>query len=319
MDNFLVQNLDSLLIEDTDKIEVLILDNASTDRSAEIADEYVRVYPHIFKAIHKENRGYGSSVNLAVQIAKGRYLRILDADDWVDTREFAFLVKDLENCNADLVVNDYSLVDARTEVRRRICPLHRKSGEIFRDTAEDGWFPTMHATIFRLDFLRKAKISLLEDAFYVDEQLMILSVLHAETAVYYRRDVYQYRVGHETQSVSAKNMGIRYRDRERVIKNCLDAYSMQKARREALDRCFAQLVKNAGNHFTTLYMYVEPAAAGRAAAKSWKNYLAKEWPEISKKVAVKRRVLSILGRIGVRGKTYVRIHELLKRKQKERS
>lgn len=304
MEDFLAQNLQSMIIDERDKIEVLVLDNSSTDHSGDIADTFAKEYPQTFTVIHKENNGYGSSINLAVKRAKGKYLRIVDADDWVDTQELRLLLRDMETCTADLVECDYTTIDISTGTNRRInmCPVALGEGALFHPGEGGSPFPTMHSTIFRIDFLRENHISLLENTFYVDEQLMILAVIHAHSAVYYKRNVYQYRIGLSTQSISVENMGQRYQDRERVIKNCLASYGAKKA---IDDNCLAQIAKNVGNHFTTLYMYVRPTAAGRVEAHRWERYLKTKWPDIYKRVARKRIILALLNRAHIYGETYI--------------
>ncbi len=315
MEKYLRQNLYSLLELEEEKIEVLILDNSSTDRSGQIADEFVKAHPQLFTVFHKENHGYGSSINLAIEKAQGRYLRIVDADDWVKSQELAAILRDLENCNADLVVSDYTVVDTNSgmETRIRMCPKTVAEGVPYclRDGFEP--FPRMHSTIFRVEFLRENKISLLENTFYVDEQLMMLTCLYAQSLVYYERDVYCYRMGDATQSVATSNMGKRYADRERELKISLTAYQNWVAIHGSMIPCAEQLVEHIGNHFTTLYMYVEPPSEGRALASRWQAFLLDQWPEMAKATDRKRRILALLNRFHLSGKRYVACKAALKR------
>ena len=74
--------IDSLLVGGED-VEILIVDDGSTDRTGAIADEYETMYPSVVKAIHKENGGHGSAVNAGLQHATGLYFKVVDSDDWV--------------------------------------------------------------------------------------------------------------------------------------------------------------------------------------------------------------------------------------------
>ena len=75
--------VDSLLIGGDD-VEILIINDGSRDRTAEIANEYEKNYPGIIRAIHKENGGHGSAVNAGMREARGLYFKVVDSDDWVN-------------------------------------------------------------------------------------------------------------------------------------------------------------------------------------------------------------------------------------------
>ena len=313
MERYLPQTLQSLLRVNNDNLQVLILDNNSDDSSGQIADEFARVHPQRFTVIHKDNHGYGSSINQAIVQSTGRYLRIVDADDWVDSRELGALLHKLKTCVADLVLCDYTTVDDQTGVQTHIDvrPKGFNSGICYPVRNDLTPYPQMHATIFRTQFLRECAISLLEDTFYVDEQLMILACLHASSFVYYSYDIYRYRVGRVAQSVNALSMGRLYEDRERELKNCLDSYKKWAATHGPSFPCLQELSRQTGNHFTTHFLYVEPPALGRALARQWLSFLKEYWPELAWKTAGKRNILALMNRLHLGGKRYLRLRTLL--------
>ena len=88
--------IDSLLKGGED-VEIIIVNDGSTDETAAIADEYVENYPSVVKAIHKENGGHGSAVNAGIERASGLYFKVVDSDDWVKEEAYIQILETLRN------------------------------------------------------------------------------------------------------------------------------------------------------------------------------------------------------------------------------
>ena len=86
--------INSLLIGG-EEVEIIIVDDGSSDRTAEIADEYAQKYPSIVKAIHQENGGHGEAVNTGIRNATGLYFKVVDSDDWVNQDAYYEILKTL--------------------------------------------------------------------------------------------------------------------------------------------------------------------------------------------------------------------------------
>ena len=88
--------------ERMEQMDILIINDGTPDRSAEMSREYVKRYPEYFRQIDKENGGHGSVWNMGVMEAKGKYIRFLDSDDWVENLDK--LLDKLNETDADLVL-----------------------------------------------------------------------------------------------------------------------------------------------------------------------------------------------------------------------
>ena len=96
-ENYMRRCIDSLLAGGRD-VEIILINDGSTDRTAQIADEYQLAHPDIVRAVHKENGGHGSGVNKGLELARGVYYKVVDSDDWLDQEAYRKLlarVKDL--------------------------------------------------------------------------------------------------------------------------------------------------------------------------------------------------------------------------------
>ena len=80
---YMAQAIESILPGGED-VEILIVNDGSKDRTAEIGKEYEEKYPGIVKLINKENGGHGDAVNAGLSHASGKYFKVVDSDDWVD-------------------------------------------------------------------------------------------------------------------------------------------------------------------------------------------------------------------------------------------
>ena len=72
------------------------IDDGSSDRTAEIADDYAEKYPTIVKAIHQENGGHGQAVNTGLANATGVFFKVVDSDDWVDVKSYKKILAKLK-------------------------------------------------------------------------------------------------------------------------------------------------------------------------------------------------------------------------------
>lgn len=233
MEKYISQCLDSLVIDEImDKVEVLVVLDGSTDRSGEIASEYVKKYPGTFRIIEKENGGHGSAINTGVDYASGRFLKVLDSDDWVNQEAFCHLVKFLQNTRADIVWTNYYWVyehTGKTSIQKRRPFLNVKYGKeyVFGEIAHKT-FIKMHSMTIRTKVLRNSGKKLDEHCYYVDVEFVMYPIPQVKTIVFLDEFVYMYRLGRQGQSMSLERMRKNYKNHERVLNSLLSFYDEQK-------------------------------------------------------------------------------------------
>ena len=91
-ESYMRRCIDSLLPGGRD-VEIILINDGSTDGTAAIADEYQILYPDIVRVVHKANGGHGSGVNKGLELAKGLYYKVVDSDDWLDEQAYQKLLQ----------------------------------------------------------------------------------------------------------------------------------------------------------------------------------------------------------------------------------
>ena len=171
-----------------DDIEVLIVNDGSSDDTATIAERYVSKYENTFRLINKENGGHGSTINTGAREARGKYFKVVDGDDWVDTRSFIRLVKLLKEIDADIVASNYTWINHTTRLpeKRQEYPFEKieynklyQFEEIVGKTIID-----MHATTVKTELFRKANEQIDEHTFYVDVEFIAFPIPYVKGTIW---------------------------------------------------------------------------------------------------------------------------------------
>ena len=198
--SFCASNVNNLL-------EVIVTDDGSKDGTSDIVQKYVDLYPNTIKLIKQENQGAGSTVNSGIKNATGKYFKMIDGDDWVETENLNKLIKYLSDVDVDMVITNHEVYD---ESKKRI------TSKITFDNIETNKIQSfsaicknlhldMHDVIYRTEILKENQI-ILDNGFYTDVEYLLLPIPFIKTVIYYNLDIYVYRIAREGQSVSMSSM-----------------------------------------------------------------------------------------------------------------
>lgn len=290
------------------KLSVIVLDNSSSDNTFNIAKNFEEKYPAVFKAIKKENNGYGSSVNLGMSLADGKFFRVIDADDCADTDALIKFVEHLSHCYSDVVQTPYSIIDIKTGDSKRInldTDFEKTQPIIYAE--KQAPFPSLHTTTLRTDFYQKHRFTLLENAYYVDEEWSIYPFFNAETICAYDDAVYCYHINNDGQSISVKNKVKNLMHRDRIVKQMMQLYDGSALEPDNARFCFRRIARTVGDHFTTLYILHDDKKEGRRIAKEFLAYVKENHFPFYCAVRKKRFLLSVLNRLHVGIPIYERL------------
>lgn len=142
MEKYLCQCLDSLINQTLQDIEIVIVNDGSTDGSDSICNEYAKKDSRI-KLISKENGGLASARQAALEVCTGEFFCACDADDWVEPRMYELLYKKAVETNADIVMCDYVENHSTGKVVNKIYPFNALQGKDNLSETLLGHFPHM--------------------------------------------------------------------------------------------------------------------------------------------------------------------------------
>ena len=193
--------LDNRILDD---LEIIIVDDGSTDRTAEISDRFHEQYPDTVRVIHKANGGHGSGINCGIKYATGKYFCVVDADDWVDTENFVKLVYYMKESTADLLLANMVQVDSsdRPTGHRKIKGLPVGREVVLNEYIANISNLFMHNYFIRTYILKEHQVCCHEHLFYVDREYVLYSLCYVKTVTFTNLTVYHYWFGRDGQSVS---------------------------------------------------------------------------------------------------------------------
>ena len=202
------------LLPGGDEVEILIVDDGSTDGTAAIADGFAQDWPGIVRAIHKENGGHGDAVMAGLAHATGLYFKVVDSDDWADVEAYPRVLDALRafrEAPIDMLISNY-IYDKVGAAHPYVMSYHRAlpEGRVF------GWEEThrfrkgqvilMHSVIYRTQLLRDCRLDLPRHTFYVDDLYVYVPLKDVRRIYYLNADFYHYYIGREDQSVQEQTM-----------------------------------------------------------------------------------------------------------------
>lgn len=203
-EDLLRQCMDSFAYEEFGgALEVIVIDDGSTDSSYSIILEYAKRFPQIFFPVCKENGGVSSVMNLGLKMAKGKYVKEVDADDWVDTNALKRLLNQLSETDVDIVLNPFQEVDVEGKRLKEnfFKGIYFYRSYLVEDVVNKVLFSIQSITV-KKEIFDNNSFYLDESRYYVDMQFVESAVLFAETCLMTSDSLYRYRKEQEIQSVS---------------------------------------------------------------------------------------------------------------------
>lgn len=214
VEKYLHECVDSVLGQTYKNLEIILVDDGSTDSSGKICDEYAEKDSRIV-VIHKKNDGPSKTRNAGLNRASGKYIYFLDSDDFITENAMETLVSAAESDSADLVFFDaFSFSDDGSQVKQGYTvkgTYTPKSGyEILTELHKNkDYHCAIYLLFIRHSLLADNNISFLESAYCSEDMLFTYQVYcSAEKAVQCKNTMYHRRYRSGSIVTSKKQSGI---------------------------------------------------------------------------------------------------------------
>ncbi len=225
------------LLAGGEEVEILIVDDGSKDKTAEIADRLEKEHPGMIRAIHQPNKGHGGAVNTGIENATGLYFKVVDSDDKLKASAFKMILDTLREYSGagqeeslDLLISNF-VYDKEGASHKKVME-YRKAlpqGRVFswEETKRfrKGQYILMHSVIYRTELLRQSGLRLPEHCFYVDNIYVFNPMPYVKNMYYLDVNFYYYFIGRDDQSVNQEVMTERLDQQARVNKIMIDYFS----------------------------------------------------------------------------------------------
>jgi glycosyltransferase involved in cell wall biosynthesis len=313
VEKYIRKALDSCCVpEIMDRLEVLVVNDGSTDSTLEIAREYETKYPGTFRVIDKKNGGYGSTVNASIKAATGRYFRLLDGDDWFDREGLVNFIEELSGAEEDMIIAQFKRVfeeDGHEEIRNEAEDIHEKIVH-FDQLGDHEWF-TMHAISYRTKVLQENGVRLTEHCFYTDQEYDLLPLPWVDTVRIFPQVVYCYRIGRGEQSVSPEGLEKHYNDQTIVLKRLYTVYPNVGEKKTAKDKYIFNYFVLRTFLQIKVFLVISKSEKHRRELINFLNYLKREQPLIYRELLRTSKILKIL--LATRFGAYGILHKKLQK------
>lgn len=283
VEHYLERCLNTLIkVELPRRLEILIINDGSTDQTAVIAKEYTAKYSDFITLINKENGGHGSAINTALSLASGKYFMVLDGDDWINPESLSVLLSMMEKIDVDLISTNYRRVDMKTGDSSPVIQQDIDYGRIysFEELNVDHIYFALASSCFRTSLLTQNNITLQENTFYVDVEYILMPIPFVQTVIFYDLFLYRYYVGNTQQSIYIPTMVKRYSHHERVMKRVicyLQYIQTTDKHKKYIENIMKQLLYT---HYSIALVYNPDKNQGYKQAQRFDGFLKKQDPHL---------------------------------------
>jgi len=199
MQEYLKDCLNSIINQTFSDLEIIIINDGSSDNSYDIIKEYALKDARIV-VINQVNKGLSGARNKGLEIAKGEYIAFIDSDDTVDLNMLEKLYTKVQNHNIDIAVSQSKRVENGKIISKTNLPRNLSKDHLF-NALQNSFSPAVYTKIYRKELFIKNRITFPKGCNY-EENITTIKLFHSASSVVYLNDTY-YNYFKRTNSITA--------------------------------------------------------------------------------------------------------------------
>ena len=252
---YLKRCLESLMNQTMKEIEVLIIDDGSTDQTPEITAEFQRANPERIRSFRTENRGSAKARNLGMKEARGKYITFVDSDDYVEADAYENICRVAQEESADvLCAPAYRWEEGECQIIGHCPEGERDKTSIIYCTTGNLW-----NKLFRREFLQRTGLEMPDLVISEDASFVMAAMTWADKVSYVDNAYYHYELSENSLSLATKErpwiVELVKTQREWLLTHINDEY--HEVIREVLQKQFLYFFQNNQKYQDQLWEYLK--------------------------------------------------------------
>ena len=303
-------------------VDVMIVDDGSKDSTAAIAREYEKAYPETFRLISKENGGWGSTLTVGIQQAKGKYFKQLDGDDYYSHENLRAFIEYLQHVDADLIHSPYVTFEDKTgAILNVLGDFHGEYRFFPRDRVVPmdecvNLLPAMHSLTVRSQILKDNHVTITEHCFYTDVEFILKAFNLSKTVAFFEPPVYYYRLARNGQSMSQAGVRKHYRDHQKMLETML-AYYKESVTEPVMKKIFERRLDGVCSMQYVFYFALKCNRKQKKELREYDSFLKREYPDFYERV--KGRRIHLLRKMNFNGYWLIAHQQMRKDRRKKQN
>ncbi len=317
-EKFLDKCVSSMLCEEVlDKLDIIIVNDGSIDSTESIGLKYAEKYPSSIRVISQENKGHGGALNTGLSNAIGKYSKVIDADDWVETDNLPLFIEKLTEIDSDVVLTHHYTTDISTNEVKKWKSYPQSFGKAYNfKTIMSKWNDfsrslTFHGITYNTKFYKKYCIQLSEHVFYEDHEYATHPCCYAKSITPLDIFIYNYRIGDVAQSVSDENQLKRISHTKTVIERLVSEYKNLRLPQKCKGRTYYAM-KTQGillSYLSTVLLVEKDKKQGRVQAKLMVEFILENMPQAFKLAKKQYNTFMLMNYLHIGKKTFSKMLE----------